>query len=208
MQKFILVIVLVLLIALVGCQQQADTSDNAENLQNDNTETKSNLDITVPPVDVSSKDPSEMILGVNDFPEGWNLLSRAERVKSDVSDEGLNKGWKGGYMASFGWQDSDNPFVVSRVDQYISIYPVEVLTEMLPKESNENKTYEALSNPKLGDASVAYKVTTTDEFGDSNSFYEIIFYKKDVLVTLILDGTAQDYELLKDLAKESASLVK
>ena len=208
MRKFMLIVLMTLIIVLVGCQQKAVTPDNTQTTQADISKADPVPEAEPPSVDLSTKEPSEMVLSVNDFPEGWNLLSRAERVKSDVSDEGLSKGWKGGYMASFGWQDSDNPFVVSRVDQYISVYPVEVLPEMLPQESNENKTYEELSNPNLGDASVAYKVTTIDEFGDSASYYNIVFYKKDILVTLFLDGTVQDYELLKDLAKEASKLVK
>lgn len=152
---------------------------------------------------LSTQEPSEMVLELRDLPKDWFIVSRSERVKSDISDEGLEAGWRRGYMIIFGWQDEDNPFVTSTIGHLISIYPIESLKEMINQESTDEVTYEELSNPNIGEESRAYKVT--DEV---RTYYEILFYKKDVLVTLDVAGVIQDYELLKELARKAEKKIR
>ena len=61
---------------------------------------------------------------------------------------------------------------------------------------------------RSGEKSAAYKITYEDEFGDKGSYYQIVFYKKDILVTIMSDGTTQDYELLKEITKKAENKIK
>ena len=39
-----------------------------------------------------------MALQLSDLPEGYEIQERSERVASDVRQEGLDQGWKRGYV--------------------------------------------------------------------------------------------------------------
>ena len=155
---------------------------------------------------LKNKDLSNFILATEDFPqgEGWTLKDRVERGKTDVSEYGLNLGWKRGYLASYlrGDLNSDN-LDYTRVDLYISEYPSENASLVLRTEESDNFTlYDPLSDPMIGDESKAYKVITRDNSGVESISYRIEFRKDNLLYTLFIYGTRTDYTLLKDLAKK------
>jgi len=87
----------------------------------------------------------------------------------------------------------------------ISIYPIENISKVLtlPRESNENITFDELSKPNIEDNSRAFRITAKDEFGTEQRYYQIEFIKMDVYESLYMSGTTTDYELLKDLSKKS-----
>jgi hypothetical protein len=153
--------------------------------------------------ETTSKTPVELILSTSALPEGFRVKDQAPRTRSEVSESGLNLGWKEGYYISF--MKGETVFDATVIEQYISIYPVENMSLLVtPRENDEGITYESLDIEQIGDASRAYKVTESDEFFEQSS-YVIEFRKKDVLMYLSVSGIEQNYEVLKDLAKKAAS---
>jgi hypothetical protein len=156
---------------------------------------------------ITTKDSSEMVLQVSDLPEGYVLKDRAPRVKSDVSDEGLNLGWEGGYYITF-MKGSGSLLDSSIIGQAISIYPIENISKTLSEpQNNENITYEKIDIEKIGDNSVAHKVTTKDGFLGDVVTYEVEFTKKNVYEDFVTAGVGNDFELLKELAKKAADKI-
>jgi len=171
---------------------------------------KNDFSQEIKPVEV--KDLSSLMLSVEDFPqnEGWTLKDRAERGKTDVSDYGLSIGWKRGYLATYlrGDLKSEN-IDYSRVDLYVSEYPVENASLALRTQEADNYTsYDSLSDPLIGDESKAYKVISIDEYGLESIYYQIEFRKNNLLYTLQMYGTRTDYNLLKELAGKTEAKLK
>jgi hypothetical protein len=156
-------------------------------------------------------DLSTLLLKISDFPPGenWTIKDKAERGRTDVSEEGLNLGWKRGYMASYirGNLALDNQDY-SRVDFYVSEYPLDNITKAFSLNYTDNFTiYDPLSDPKIGDESKAYKIITTDEFGVKSIYYQIEFRKGNFYDTLQIYGTRTDYSLLKELAQKAEAMI-
>ncbi|PIU88771.1 hypothetical protein COX58_03375 [archaeon CG_4_10_14_0_2_um_filter_Archaea_38_6] len=149
------------------------------------------------------KEPSAMVLSLSDLPEGWELYYNVERVESDVSNLGLNLGWKKGYIASFLYVNPSEDY--SMIDEYLSVYPLENISETIGinltiNDYGANYTVEEYSNPNIGDVSLAYRLTNK-ETGDT--YHTIEFIKYDVYVRLDIYGDIVDYSLLKSLAAKA-----
>lgn len=155
---------------------------------------------------VIERDLSKLVLSTADFPanENWTLKDRAERGRTDVSEDAKNLGWKGGYLVTYlrGGLSAGN-LDYTRVDIWFSQYPYENMTQVLSIPHNSNFSYDPLSNPGIGDKSNAYKVEWADEYSEFNRAYQVQFIKSDIAYTLWMEGTRVDYELLKDLAKKA-----
>lgn len=159
---------------------------------------------------LTTKEPSELALMLSDFTSNYTIKDRSERVKSDVSKEAFNLGWKKGYYSKY-TKNSDNLFDVTIIEQFISIYPPENISNVfaiLPRESNENRTIDKLSNPGIGDESRAYRITTKNKLGADEKIYMIEFIKFDVYEQFVLYGTTIDCELLKTLAKKAENKIE
>jgi hypothetical protein len=139
-------------------------------------------------------DISELIFKSSDFPEGYKVISKGPRVKSDIVDLGISLGWIEGYQISFARGDG-TLFDATTISQVVSRYPLENVSLILEMKE-EGYTKEILSNPNIGDVSLASKITE-ESFGIG--IYRIEFAKKDIYVAL---DTMGDYELLKELAKK------
>jgi len=150
---------------------------------------------------VYSGDVSNLIWSVNDLPEGYKVVERSPRTTSDISEEGLNRGWIEGYYIRYLKGSEESIFDISRFELFISRYPLENISLTIDGTPSELEGYTsgALPDPKLGDKSVATKLTE-DELGFSE--YNIKFYKKDIYVSLFNGGATTDYEVLKDLARK------
>lgn len=156
---------------------------------------------------VKINDLSTLMLTINDFPQGqgWTLKDRAERGRTDVSDYGLNLGWKRGYYATYlrGELNTEN-LDYSRIDMSISEYPPENISLILKDEEDDNSTrYDSLSSPNIGDESKAFKVIYTDEYGNEEIAYKVEFRKHNLYLAFFNYGTRTDYELLKELARKA-----
>jgi hypothetical protein len=171
---------------------------NEQNVNNSNSQAGSS---TKPKI--SNKDPSDLALQLSDLPQEYSIKDRAPRVTSDVSDEGLNWGWKKGYYITF-MKGGESLLDYSVIEQTISIYPVENISRTLSEpENDENTTYEKIDIEKIGDNSVAHKITTKNEFLGDIVNYEVEFTKKDVYDQFVSGGAENDFELLKELAKKA-----
>lgn len=158
---------------------------------------------------VTAKQSSELILDISEFNEDYVIQEKAPRLKSDISQDSIDLGWKEGYYVRFA-RLGNNLFDISVVKQRISVYPIENVSKILdiPRESDAEITYEELPSPLIGDRSKAWRVTTKDEFGNSQRSYEIEFIKMDIYEILIMSGTATDYEILKKLALKAESRIE
>jgi len=204
---FFVIIGVIILGSIVGFS--SNSLIPSTNVNTGNTQETQDSPTNIKPVKI--EDLSTLILKVEDFPqdEGWTLKDRAERGKTDVSDNGLNLGWKRGYYANYlnGELKAEN-LDYSRVDLLISEYPPENISLALKtEESDDYTTYDPLSDPQIGDESKAYKVISINEYDVEDIYYEIQFRKKNLLFTLQNYGTRTDYALLKDLAKKAEAKI-
>ncbi len=189
-----LLALLLIIVTLSGCVQQ-NKEQNAPLTESSK-------------VTLSTLEPSDMALQLSDFPGNFTIKERTERVKSDVNKDAIDLGWKKGYYvryARIGESISD----VTVIEQLISVYPIENVSKIvnLPRESDKNITYDELSKPNIGDNSRAFRITTKDEFGTEQKYYQIEFVRMDVYVSLYMSGTTTDYELLKGLAKKAEAKI-
>ena len=202
-------VLLVLIVFLVGCatEQATDisTTKKTETKSEEKPVEKETEPTIVEKLRSTTKEPSELALELSDLPEGYTIKERTPRLKSDVSKEGLGLGWKDGYYIRFA-RIGEDIFDATVIEQFISTYPIENIKkvfDILPRESNENITYEELPNPDLDVESRAFRITTTNEFGVQDRFYQIELIKKDVFQQWDMSGTATDYELLKEIVKKA-----
>ncbi len=158
---------------------------------------------------------SDLALSLSDLPSGWEISTRGELTLSDMNEYELNLGWKEGYNIVFkklvGAQDIE-------VSHFTEIYPAESISFTLDESKETLKAFresingakikyrldgndyrykfEELSNPNIGDDSIAYKAIYLDY---SNVIYYIEFRKSNYREILF----GSDYELIKDLAKKA-----
>jgi hypothetical protein len=164
---------------------------------------------------ISTAAPSEMALLPSDVPSNLVLLEKGERNVSEMRDWSLEHGWKGGYYASYQKYDGN---VSSGVifDQSLSIYPAENITLIVPDTLQLGKAWAARDRtnrsveedstlPVIGDSASAMKIT--DKSDNSHEFM-IVFVKHDVYMELYTNGTATDYETLKQLAGIAAGKIR
>lgn len=199
MKKGVVIGIIILFIILLGAgyfiiQNKPSTNNDGQN-----------SNIFTPTT--TSKEPSELVLSVTDFPEGYTLKEKMPRVMSDVSEEGISLGWKKGYTATYEKED-----YFTTITQSISIYPLENISKVIePKVSDEEVTVEYIEIERIGDKSNAYKLTTSEELWEGEKLevveYEIEFIKKDVYESFTIFGSSKDFELLTNLAKKSADKI-
>jgi hypothetical protein len=162
----------------------------------------------------STIEPSEMLLQPSDMPANFTLVEKGQRNVSDMSEWALDHGWKKGSYAVYLTNDPKSPGTV--IEQYTSVYPAENITLIVPdtmsswknmtiEEYDVNVTLEELSLPTVGDSSAALKYFNKT---DNSQMYTISFIKKDVYQQFLTNGTATDYETVKQLANAAAAKIK
>lgn len=157
--------------------------------------------------------PSEMALQLSDFPKNFSLLEKGERNVSEMRNWSLDHGWKGGYYTDYEKNDRNSPSGII-IEQSISIYTPENITLIIPdtisswknwSTEDRNVSVEELSPPAIGDSSRALRAF---DKSDSTQAYMIAFVKYDVYEQLWTNGTATDYETLKQVAEIAAAKIK
>jgi len=194
---FLMTCFIILSVGIAGCTSQAPPAS------------------PVPGITPSTIEPSEMILQPSDMPANFTLVEKGGRNISEMNDWALDHGWKKGYYTIFQKSDPDSlPGTI--IQQYISVYPAENITLIVPdtiqgwknwtiEENNANLTLEELSLPTIGDSSAALKVS---DKSDNSEMYLIAFVKKDVYQDFWTNGTATDYETTRQLAGIAAAKIK
>lgn len=154
-----------------------------------------------------------MALQISDLPDkNWTILERNVRNREDVFQVERDLGFKKGYNITFSSQQENNT-----ISQFISVYPlVNSAINMTFSFDAAKENYRIgslyentgklilsiseLSNPFIGDLSLAYNITVS-EAGLRKNIYTICFTKWDVAEVVTVEGI--DYEILKDLAKKA-----
>ncbi len=157
---------------------------------------------------------SNLALLLDDLPAEWEISTRGEKTKSDIDAYGLNLGWKEGYSIVFRKTASKD----IQVSQSISIYPQENISLVLNgvreslkifresvdgrrieyqrDEFGDRYRFEELSDPLIGDDSIAYKYISLDT---AQVAYYIEFVKSSYYEIIV----GYDYELIKELASKA-----
>jgi hypothetical protein len=190
--QILLVLLLITMVFLSGCTEQTATTSETNKEQ--------------PKIKLSSLEPSDLILQLSDLPSNFTIKERTERVRSDLDEDAKNLGWKKGYYVRFA--KGETLLDITVINHAISIYPIDNISKVLdiPRKSDENVTFDELSNPNIGDKSKAFRVT--EKTGLETRSYLIEFNKMDVYEYIYMSGTSTDYELLKDLAKKAEAKIK
>jgi hypothetical protein len=156
---------------------------------------------------------SEMALQPSDFPGNYSLLEKGDRNVSEMRSWALDHGWKGGYYADYKKNEQNSPSG-NIIEQVISVYPAENITLIVPDTVNSWKNWttedrnisvEELSLPAIGDSSRALKAT---DKSDNSRSYMIAFVKYDVYEQFWTNGTAADYETLRQMAGIAAAKIR
>ena len=190
---FIVIIIVILAMGVLLFSQKSTIQEDGSNRLSTRT---------------SSIAVSSLVLGISDVPEGYLLQDKAPRVKSELSSEGLELGWMEGYRTSFS-KSEESTLSITRIDQLISKYPLENMTKLIviPGET-EGVTVDEIPIERIGDESKAFKIVDENDFVGSFGRYEIQFRKMDILETLKISGTSQNFELLNELARKAENKIK
>jgi len=163
----------------------------------------------VPETKLSTVEPAQLVLRPSEVPANFVLDEEWERNVSDMNPWSLDKGWKKGYGTYYEKKGPDARFF----QHVISIYPAENISLIVPDtvynwknwSTEGNYTVEELLSPGIGDYSSALKVT---EASDPMNMYIISFVKYDVYEEMWTNGTATDYDMLKQLANTAAAKIQ
>lgn len=184
---------IILLVGIAGCSSQSPASTGAV--------TK-----------LSTIEPSQMALQSAEIPANFSLFEKGERLSSELSDWALDHGWKKGYYSIFLKNDPGSP-PGTVIEQYISVYPVQNISLIVPDDINNVKNWsmsennisvEDLTLVTIGDSSSALSVSNKT---DNTQEYIIAFVKNDVYQNFYTNGTQTDYETLKQLATIAAAKI-
>lgn len=164
----------------------------------------------------SIEEVSDLALSLSDFPNssGWEISTRGEITNNEVNEYYKELGWVDGYEIIFRKIDSKDVQVVHSSSRYplenisLVLEPIKYQLERFNKYSTDyNKNiygkyrYQELSEPNLGEDSVAYKLVYIED--DAEDVYYIEFVK----ATYYEYVGGYDYELVKELAKKAEILI-
>lgn len=248
----ILALVLTAVILVSGCTQQTPTEEQEESECSpnwqcsdwstpciDSTQTRTctdandcNTTINKPEETktckqvYSTQSVSTMVTQSNDLPEGWETQENRERFAMDMEESAIENGWKEGHYAAY-LKTGDTALEVTRIDHYISKYPLENIQDVLTNNDStvaffrqyEKKVVnpfgeggsidsDELPSPDIGDESYAFRVLEVDYYANEVMSYSIIFRKMDIYESISITGTLADYGLLKELAQKAEKRVR
>jgi hypothetical protein len=117
--------------------------------------------------------PSNLAITQAELPSGLGLIDRSERRTIDVTKDALEIGWVKGYQVKYARVGS--LLNTTSIEQHISIYPMQNMTKAFELAKKDYSGNERLSDPRIGDRSIAFKRDTV-----SGRSYTIVFQKKNV----------------------------
>ena len=169
---------------------------------------------------MASKEPEKMALEISDLLQDKNWTTREKNLRSreEVSQIERDLGFKNGYYINYFSQYGENNTDFIHVYHYVSVYPIvnsainmSYSFDTAKENYKVGGSYEStnkkilsvssLSDPFIGDFSIAYNVTVSDVTGFKESIYSICFTKWDVAEVITIEGSRNNYEILKNLAK-------
>jgi|WetSurMetagenome_2_1015567.scaffolds.fasta_scaffold29845_4 hypothetical protein len=191
---------IILSLGIAGCASQAPPASPVSPVPSSPTAAAQKL---------STLEPSRMALQPSEVPAGFTLVEQSGRNLSDMRSWAVDKGWKKGHYAYYEKNGRDARYI----EQAISVYPPGNISLIVPDtvqgirnwSAEENLTVEELPVPGIGDSSRALKVFKT---GEPETDYIITFVKYDVFEQMSINGTATDYETLKQVAGTAAAKIQ
>ena len=120
-----------------------------------------------------SGDISNLVLSLENLPEGYEIVERGPRTLADVSEESIKMGWKEGYSIAF--QKEDTLLDISYISLWNSRYPIENVSKPVNltsiNYSEEEYIVSELPSPNIGDVSKAYKIKSKEWWGKCILFF-------------------------------------
>jgi len=206
----LLVFFLLALVALAGCTSQTPPATPAPSA------TPAPPASQVPEKTLSTIEPAEMALVPSEITGNFTLIKKRERNESMTRAWQLNQGWKKGYSATFKRNDTGRTDL--QIGQFISVYPRENASKMvdylvdgnyldlarIPDAERMNYSITELPPPGIGDSSRA--IIKLDK-NDPEIIYLIAFSRYDVFEEIWGNGTAAEYETMKQAAAMAAAKI-
>jgi hypothetical protein len=195
---------LLLLVALAGCTSQAPHT------------TPAHAALQIPEKILSTIEPEQMALELYEMPGNFTLISKGERNASKMQSWQLNQGWKKGYLTFLQRNDPDRSGL--QIVQVIAVYPYENASRMvdyqvdgnyldlarISEAERMNNSITELPSPGIGDFSRA--IAKLDK-NDPEITYLIAFSRYDVFEEFWGNGTAADYEMMRQAAAIAAAKI-
>jgi len=164
---------------------------------------------------LSTAEPSGMIVQPQEIPGNFTLVAKGEREYSEMSGWAREHDWKKGYYAVYRKNDQ-NSSSGTVIRQNISVYTapnaslavsdtIDEFADWIVKENAMNQSVEKLSISPIGDASGSLKYIDKD---DNSGTYVIAFAKNGVFEDIETNGTAADYETARQFATIAAAKIR
>ncbi|MHB8164091.1 MAG: hypothetical protein ACYDDV_07040 [Methanoregula sp.] len=201
---------LILVIILAGCTSHAPPATPAPSA------TPVPASSQIPEKTLSTIEPVQMALVLSDMPGNFTLISKGERNASKMQPWQINQGWKKGYNIVL--QRNDPGRSGPQIAQFIAVYPKENASLMvdyqvdgnyldLARQSDAermNNSITELPSPGIGNFS---RAISKHDKNDPDIIYFIAFSRYDVFEEIWGNGTAADYETMKQAAAIAAAKI-
>jgi len=198
------------LVAVAGCTSQTPHTTPAPSA------TPTSLASQVPEKTLSTIEPAQMALEPSDMPGNFTVVKKGERNESMMRPWQINQGWKKGYSTAL--KRNDPGRTGPQIMQFISVYPGENASRMVDylvdgnyldlarasEAERMNNTITELPSPGIGNSSRA--IVKLDK-NDPDIIYLIAFSRYDVFEEIWGNGTAADYETMKQAAAIAAAKI-
>ncbi|MBI3036511.1 hypothetical protein HYY73_02015 [Candidatus Woesearchaeota archaeon] len=200
-------VVLAISFLIGGCTQQAPVAVAPKN------QSLQTAPVATAPISASTtdKEPVEIALQLNELPNDWRVINRTNITRTQMGKVFLTLGWQSGQTIQF-----LDPQQTTTIVQAISIYPFENISQILIKNRRvevllgllyPSMTYENITDPEIGNESIAYKIIDKTKKDSPIIGYQIEFSKENAYVEIAIFGKSLDYELLKAIALKAAAKI-
>jgi hypothetical protein len=208
MQKWCVIVVLLLIFFVysAGCSSSPPA-------QPASTPTPTPVVHPAPESRTATVPPSDMALQLSDMNSGYIIKDRSVMISPEVAQLTHDLGWRQGYFVQFYRlnKDMDDQTFVR---QSINIFPLENMNKVftiekedMKSQSNGSSTFHEIPFPTIGDMSIAFRGSDTNDPYDF-VVYTVLFTKKNVYEKITMTGTTTDYETLKDIAQKAAEKIR
>jgi hypothetical protein len=181
-----IVFIIVAAVSIAGCSSSGTDSGSGPDSQ------------------LSTLEPSHMVLQASDLPAGY-VLKEEKQTDTSRMDPSI---WsvKKGYEVAF--TKGPDAAYTGVIAQSLVIEPADKVGQQISILTGEyaKKGIKPvqLSGPVIGDASSAFTVPGVKQGGE---MYMIIFTRKDVVVLLMMSGPDKDYTVLQSVAVKAAEKI-
>lgn len=148
--------------------------------------------------DTYEGDLQDLMLTVDDLPEGYVMEIDDPISEDEMSEALLEKGYVGGHVRFFKLSNGEDKATIGQTVQRYDIEKVSEVLEHAKMNHIESPDVEELDNTEYGDDSFILHSKTSQ-----NEFYVIMFYDKDIIVQIFHNGLEiePDLEMLSSFAK-------